>query len=63
MPLYEYKCPKCETKFEKLLRISRIDEPQVCPNEKCDAKETRKVISRTSFSLKGGGWASDGYSG
>jgi putative FmdB family regulatory protein len=63
MPMYEYRCPKCDTRFERLLRLSERDDPQPCPNEKCDEKETQKMISRTSFSLKGGGWASDGYSG
>jgi len=63
MPLYEYKCPKCGFRFEKLVQFSKMDEPQPCPKEKCDVKEAKKMISRTSFSLKGGGWASDGYSG
>lgn len=63
MPMYEYHCPKCDTRFERLLRLSEREEPQSCPNEECDEKETKKLISRTSFSLKGGGWASDGYSG
>ena len=62
MPIFEYKCPKCDAKFERLLRSSGRDEPQPCPNEKCDEKETKKLISQSSFMLKGGGWASDGYS-
>ena len=60
MPLYEYKCPKCGHEFERLLRVSQRDDKQACP--KCDSKETVKKMSRTSFSLKGGGWAEDGYS-
>jgi putative FmdB family regulatory protein len=63
MPMYEYRCPKCGAEFEKLLRVSERDEPQPCSNKECDVKEVNKMISRTSFSLKGGGWASDGYSG
>ena len=57
-----YRCPKCSTEFERLLRVSERDDPQPCPNKGCDEKHTKKMISRTSFSLKGGGWADDGYS-
>lgn len=63
MPLYEYRCPKCGTEFERLLSHTKRNDPQPCPNDQCDEKEAKKLISRTSFSLKGGGWASDGYSG
>ena len=63
MPIYEYKCPKCGHKFEALLRVSEMSEPQSCPKKDCGEKEAKKIVSRTSFSLKGGGWASDGYSG
>lgn len=59
MPMYEYRCKKCEHKFEKLLRHSEREEPQACP--KCEG-DTRRLVSRSSFSLKGGGWADDGYS-
>ena len=45
MPMYEYRCPKCDTRFERLLRLSERDDPQPCPNEKCDEKETQKMIS------------------
>ena len=30
MPLYEYFCPKCESKYELLRPLSRMDEPAVC---------------------------------
>jgi putative FmdB family regulatory protein len=60
MPLYEYACLKCGQEFEVLKKVSQIEEEQDCP--KCSSKDTKKKISRTSFSLKGGGWASEGYS-
>ena len=38
------------------------DKPiKVCP--KCKAKKVEKLISQTSFTLKGGGWYSDLYAG
>jgi putative FmdB family regulatory protein len=58
MPLYEYICQHCEHRFEE---VSRMDDlPPACP--KC-GKETKKTVSHSSFQLKGGGWADDGYSG
>ncbi len=31
MPLYEYYCAKCSSKYELLRPMSRSDEPGVCP--------------------------------
>ena len=59
MPFYEYACEKCESEFEIEQRIT--DEPlKSCP--KCRSRRIKRLISRTSFSLKGGGWYADGYS-
>jgi putative FmdB family regulatory protein len=56
MPLREYDCPRCGT-FEVLQKHS--DEP-LEHHEPCGSKVERKM-SLSSFSLKGGGWYSDGY--
>ena len=59
MPVYEYECGGCDKIFEVQQRIA--DEPlTVCPE--CRG-EVRKLISMSSFQLKGGGWHTDGYSG
>jgi len=59
MPIYEYACDKCETEFEVEQRIT--DAPiKSCP--RCKSRKIRRLISRTSFVLKGGGWYSDLYS-
>jgi putative FmdB family regulatory protein len=51
MPIYEYQCQRCGT-FEATQRIT--DKPLVkCPT--CKGK-VRKLISNTSFQLKGTGW-------
>ena len=51
MPIYEYSCQKCGT-FETTQRIT--EKPLAkCPT--CKGK-VRKLISNTSFQLKGTGW-------
>jgi putative FmdB family regulatory protein len=53
MPIYEYKCKKCHHGFEQLQKIT--DKPlHTCP--KCKKKQLVKLISNTSFQLKGSGW-------
>ena len=51
MPIYEYKCPECGV-FELTQRITE-DPLEECPT--CQGK-VRKLISNTSFQLKGTGW-------
>jgi putative FmdB family regulatory protein len=58
MPYYEYACSKCETEFEVEQRITE-DPIKSCP--KCRSRRVKRLISRTSFALKGGGWYADGY--
>jgi putative FmdB family regulatory protein len=51
MPIYEYECSKCGV-FEVNQRIT--DDPiRKCPS--CRSK-VKKLISSTSFQLKGSGW-------
>lgn len=58
MPIYEYECQACGHTFEEWQKMS--DKPvRVCP--KCKARKVQKLISHTSFQLKGGGWGSDLY--
>jgi len=56
MPIYEYTCKRCGN-FEIMQRIT--EEPlKKCPT--CGAKVT-KLISRSAFHLKGGGWYATDY--
>ena len=53
MPIYEYKCSKCEHQFEVIQRFS--DNPvEICPE--CNKKAVSKLVSAPSFRLKGEGW-------
>jgi len=52
MPIYEYECPNCGKHYEIIQKFS--DEPlNRCPE--CGG-HLHKLISRTSFVLKGTGW-------
>ena len=58
MPLYEYICTK-DHQFEAQQGIH--DKPlKTCREKGCRAK-VRRLISKCTFSLKGTGWAADGY--
>lgn len=54
MPMYEYYCPHCEVKFDKLRSFAQADAPARCPE--CGGEDTRRVISRcASFSRSSDG--------
>jgi putative FmdB family regulatory protein len=52
MPFYEYECTKCHFHTEVLQKIS---DPPVTKCEKCKGK-MKKLISQSTFHLKGSGW-------
>lgn len=52
MPVYEYECTQCKKHFEIMQKIS--DNPLTSCKE-CGGK-LRKLITSTSFVLKGSGW-------
>jgi putative FmdB family regulatory protein len=52
MPLYEYECLKCGTRFEQIQKFS--DAP-VKTHEGCGGK-VRKLLSAPAIQFKGTGW-------
>ncbi|MBX6770515.1 MAG: zinc ribbon domain-containing protein [Chloroflexi bacterium] len=68
MPLYEYQCAACDTRFEKLSSFAHADQDVVCPI--CGNTHPRRLISifatlspsgdRASASASGGGCACGG---
>jgi putative FmdB family regulatory protein len=58
MPVYEYECQACHQGFEYQQRMA---DPEKTVCEACGGALER-VISRTAFQLKGGGWYKDLYS-
>ena len=57
MPVYEYRCTSCKDEFEVTQKIT--DSPlKECP--KCRGA-VEKLISHSSFVLKGSGWYQTDY--
>ena len=59
MPIYEYRCDKCGEEFELFRSITDNGTP-CC--KFCDGP-VKKLISRSSFHLKGTGWYVTDYAG
>ncbi|MDP2848562.1 MAG: zinc ribbon domain-containing protein [Humidesulfovibrio sp.] len=59
MPIYEYNCQDCKQLFEEW---QKDYEERDIPCPVCGGNASR-IISSTSFVLKGGGWYASGYSG
>ncbi len=58
MPRYEYKCPACKGVFEV---EQKITDEKLKRCQMCQSPDIRRLISKTSFSLKGGNWGNKGY--
>jgi len=57
VPLYEYECKQCGSRFEKIQKFS--DEPEkVCP--KCGG-EVERLLSAPAVQFKGSGWYVSDY--
>jgi putative FmdB family regulatory protein len=57
MPIYEFQCPKCDAVTEQVSSIYDSSESIMC--DKCGGI-AHKIISQTTFRLKGDGWYSKG---
>lgn len=53
MPYYEYMCKACGHEFEE---FQKITEPPVRTCPECGKRRVKRLISQTSFVLKGSGW-------
>jgi putative FmdB family regulatory protein len=59
MPIYEYRCKKCGKEFEIFQKMS---DPVIKTCKICKGPANR-LISMSSFHLKGGGWYVTDYGG
>lgn len=58
MPIYEYQCKSCGKRFEIMQKIS--DKPvKKCIH--CSDEKVEKIMSQSSFALKGSGWYKTDY--
>jgi putative FmdB family regulatory protein len=53
MPIYEYLCDNCHKVFEEWTKHIDDTVTATCPECKGSAQ---RIVSNTSFVLKGGGW-------
>ena len=60
MPIYEFECKECKHITEMMYLNATEAEGKLPKCPKCGGK-TEKLISGTSFHLKGIGWGADGY--
>jgi putative FmdB family regulatory protein len=58
MPLYEYQCKSCGNTFEV---IQKFSDRALRKCRECSGS-LEKLVSRSSFQLKGGGWYINDYS-
>lgn len=58
MPLYEYRCPECGTRFEEIRALRQADEEVECPV--CGSGAPRRQLS--SFATASGGRSPGGGS-
>ena len=60
MPIYEFKCLKCNECFEILFTSTQDTAELKCA--KCDGHEIERVLSSTNFSISSGGGGGAGAS-
>ncbi|HNT57073.1 MAG TPA: zinc ribbon domain-containing protein [Syntrophales bacterium] len=53
MPIYEYRCKHCKTRFETLRSLKDRDEDVVCPG--CGKKKAEKQMSAPRVQTSSGG--------
>ena len=53
MPIYEYMCGECGAQFELLQKVS---DSNTTTCQQCDNQDVKRLVSATSFRLKGSGW-------
>ncbi len=53
MPIYEFECPACGHRFERLQKLSDAD-PTECPE--CKGSGVKRCLTAPAFRLAGAGW-------
>ncbi len=58
MPVFEYRCSECSTKFEVLHKSSASQDEVTCPS--CHSAKNKKLLSSFSASVQGSSSKSQG---
>jgi len=53
MPLYEYVCLECESRFEELRSLDRMDDPASCPKGHPACQRVLSVFAAVSRNASG----------
>lgn len=53
MPIYEFECRSCGTRFERLQKLADTD-PTDCPH--CTTPQVHRRLTAPAFRLAGSGW-------
>lgn len=63
MPIYEYECQLKHGTFEhtQSMNSPALEKCPKCEEEGLTSEKPKRLISLSSFSLVGGGWANEGY--
>lgn len=67
MPVYVYECSGCGLQREDFRTLEEMEKfghtiiQKGCPKNKRHFHYFKRIITPTSFILKGSGWAKDGY--
>ena len=54
MPNYAFRCPECETEFDRFLKLANYQDPQDCPE--CGHSPAKRMITTVGVVLKGDDW-------
>jgi putative FmdB family regulatory protein len=62
MPTYSYRCTINNEEFEEIHSIKiELEICPLCKKKNLPNHKPKRLISLSSFVLKGGGWSSEGY--
>lgn len=61
MPIYEYKCPACDVKFELRRSFGQADDPTACPT--CQRSDSKRCLSTFAAFSRGSGGTSTAVAG
>lgn len=56
MPVYEYLCKHCGSLLERLVPVTRADDPGPCPT--CGSEDVQRRFSRVAVTFNGWGFSS-----